>query len=328
MSSVATIIGGLDADVLAAHRRRRDRLGIAGVFAVAAGLLAVSLVLGQNWSRWFGPGGGTDPRIVARVVFGWKTWAGVGLLLILEHVAPADPDQPLFGPSVLRDATFTVAKFGCFWWLLYGYLSILTGFLDAHVAWLHPAALDRIPRWMAVVLAYAIADGLAWWHHRLRHKGWLWRFHAVHHSATRMNAFTDDRAHPFELFLGGTIVAIPLYVFSGASHLEVALVSYALGWFTRFVHCNIRTDLGPFRYLFVSPRSHLVHHSIEPEHADRNFGVVFSVWDRMFGTHVDVEGRLPATGVNDDAHHAAEEEPHPLRSFARLMTAPFAHSAR
>lgn len=179
-----------------------------------------------------------------------------------------------------------------------------------------------------MLLAYVIADGLAWWHHWLRHRGWLWRFHAVHHSATQMNAFTDDRAHPFELFLGGTIVALPLYVLSGASHVEIAVVSYALGWFTRFVHCNIRTDLGPFRHLFVSPRFHRIHHSIEPEHADRNFVVVLSVWDRIFGTHIDVDGSLPATGVTDPAHRIAEEDPHPLRSFAKLMVAPFARAGR
>lgn len=304
-------------------RRRRDRTGIALVFCVAAVLAAVALAAGDSWDAFFGASAGSDPRLALRVVFGWKTWAGVGVLLALEHRYPADPTQPLFGPSLARDLTFTVFKFGAVWWLLYAYLDALISLMDRYLPWLHPAVFDGFPRWLAIVLSYVVADGVAWWHHWLRHKGVLWRFHAVHHSATAMNAFTDDRAHPFELFLGGTIVAIPLFVLTGGASVDVLVVSYLLGWFTRFVHCNIATDLGPLRYVLVTPRSHWVHHSMEPEHADRNFGVVLSVWDRLFGTHIDVPGELPRTGVTDRPHSAAERDDNPVRSFSKLLVAPF-----
>jgi sterol desaturase/sphingolipid hydroxylase (fatty acid hydroxylase superfamily) len=49
----------------------------------------------------------------------------------------------------------------------------------------------------------------------------------------------------------------------------------------------------------VSPQFHRIHHSIEPEHRDRNFGVIFSFWDRLFGTLYRGDGGYPATGIAD-----------------------------
>jgi len=69
--------------------------------------------------------------------------------------------------------------------------------------------------------------------------------------------------------------------------------------YTHAYHGNLRTDYGPLRWVFVTPQSHRVHHSMAPEDADVNFGVIFCLWDRLFGTHKDAFGAYPQTGVAD-----------------------------
>jgi hypothetical protein len=58
----------------------------------------------------------------------------------------------------------------------------------------------------------------------------------------------------------------------------------------------VKANLGPLRYLLVTPQSHRVHHSIEARHADRNFGVILSVWDRLFGTQWQGADEYPECG--------------------------------
>jgi sterol desaturase/sphingolipid hydroxylase (fatty acid hydroxylase superfamily) len=93
-------------------------------------------------------------------------------------------------------------------------------------------------------------------------------------------------------------------------------------WYTRFYHGNIRTNLGPLRYVLVTPQSHRIHHSIEPRHLDTNFGALFSIWDRLFGTQYRGHDEYPETGIADAAFpHEAKGD---LRS---LLVTPLAQMA-
>ena len=60
-------------------------------------------------------------------------------------------------------------------------------------------------------------------------------------------------------------------------------------------HTQIPWRFGPLHWVLVTPRFHLYHHSIDPAHHDRNFGIVFSFWDRLFGTY-----RAPRVGERID----------------------------
>ena len=59
------------------------------------------------------------------------------------------------------------------------------------------------------------------------------------------------------------------------------------------------TNLGPLRYIFVTPQSHRVHHSSEEEFFDMNYGVTLCIWDRLFGTHSHTDFAYPKTGIPD-----------------------------
>jgi sterol desaturase/sphingolipid hydroxylase (fatty acid hydroxylase superfamily) len=144
-----------------------------------------------------------------------------------------------------------------------------------------------------------LSDFLNWLHHFIRHKVELfWYFHAIHHSQLEMNLFTDLRVHGFERVIAKPIVFLPLFMLQLDAATAVWLV-LAQEWYSRVYHANIRSNYGVLKHFMVTPQSHRIHHSIEPRHRDKNFGVIFTVWDRMFGTLYPSYDDYPDTGVDD-----------------------------
>jgi sterol desaturase/sphingolipid hydroxylase (fatty acid hydroxylase superfamily) len=180
------------------------------------------------------------------------------------------------------------------------------------------------PVWARVLLALLFSDFLAWFHHLLRHRIPLfWAFHQVHHSQRDMNYFTDFRLHPLDLIIANLIVLLPQLLLQ-VDAPTIVLLGILLQWHTVLYHCNLRTNYGPLRYLLVTPQSHRVHHSQQPEHCDRNYGVIFSIWDRIFGTQHGDAQVYPATGV-DTAFPVESSlgEVLSLRALGRQMLFPF-----
>jgi len=113
-----------------------------------------------------------------------------------------------------------------------------------------------------------------------------------------MNPFMDNRVHFMEPVIAGTLVLIPVRFLGLGGHAGLA-IAIATTFFTAFIHANLRTNLGPLRYLLVSPQAHRVHHSYAPEHIDTNFGTVLIVWDRLFGTYYPGDDEYPVVGIPD-----------------------------
>jgi sterol desaturase/sphingolipid hydroxylase (fatty acid hydroxylase superfamily) len=180
-------------------------------------------------------------------------------------------------------------------------LMVFTAASWAHHNILGDAGLDQLDLPVAVLFGVGVllADFLRYWSHRVRHRWtWFWRFHEVHHAQTRLNPFTEHRVHPMEYVHHWLFFAIPL---------ALAGVNWATGWLffstaavhTRLYHAPIRTRYGPLRWILVTPQSHRIHHSTAAEHHDKNFGVLLSIWDRMFGTAHPDEDSYPQVGVDD-----------------------------
>jgi len=93
--------------------------------------------------------------------------------------------------------------------------------------------------------------------------------------------------------------------------------SLLLSWHARFYHSNIRTNLGPLRYVLVTPQSHRIHHSVDPGHRNRNYGAMLSVWDHLFRTQHDDCDTYPPTGLSDQDHPAEHPE-----SFLSILISP------
>ena len=149
--------------------------------------------------------------------------------------------------------------------------------------------------------------------HRLMHKvPLLWSFHQVHHSAKTMTPFTIFRTHPVEgvIFLirtsivQGVIISVFIYLFGNKVDLitvfgaSVGVVLFhSLGSNLRHSHIKIRYPKFVERIL-ISPGQHQIHHSVEQQHYDKNFGVALAIWDLMFGSLAFSEKKEHRFGLN------------------------------
>jgi len=135
--------------------------------------------------------------------------------------------------------------------------------------------------------------------HYLKHRvPLLWEFHKVHHSADVMTPVTALRRHPVDTLVGAAVttltlgagMAMWLAVVGRAPH-PVAFFGVVAGiWLWRLLGYNLRhshmwISYGDFwNRILISPAQHQVHHSIDPQHYDKNFGHIFACWDSLFGT--------------------------------------------
>lgn len=138
-----------------------------------------------------------------------------------------------------------------------------------------------------IVLTILILDFAMYVWHRLNHMvPFLWRFHRVHHSDPHLDVTTASRFHFGEVTLSA-IINYALMLSLGATIWEVRIFKLIFVFMTQLAHSNIRLfkPLEDLVWLiFVSPSMHRVHHSDIRRETDSNYGTVFSIWDRLFGT--------------------------------------------
>lgn len=148
----------------------------------------------------------------------------------------------------------------------------------------------QLPAWAAVVLAVVALDFVVWLQHVMVHAvPVLWRLHRVHHADLDCDLTTGARFHPIEigLSMGIKFAAIVLL---GAPVLAVVVFEVLLSSCAMFNHGNIRLPARVdrmLRYLVVTPDMHRVHHSVEDDETNCNFGFNLTLWDRLLGTYRD-----------------------------------------
>lgn len=165
-----------------------------------------------------------------------------------------------------------------------GLLTRAVGLLIYTLAWQQLALfeLSAEPLWVWL-LAFVFYDFCYYWNHRLGHeRNVLWAAHSVHHQSEEYNLSTALRQTSTG-FIFGWIFYLPMAL-AGVPPL-VFLTVAALNLLYQFwVHTRHIPKLGWFEWLFVSPSNHRVHHAQNAVYMDRNYGGVFIVWDRLFGT--------------------------------------------
>ena len=145
------------------------------------------------------------------------------------------------------------------------------------------------------VAYFVLADFLQWGIHRLLHGvPWLWEFHKVHHSIHELDFIGNFHFHWMEIVVYRTLQWIPLAYLgaSGEYLLPIAVITTIWGHFN---HANLDIGLGPLGYVFNNPRMHVWHHDVSEEGGTaKNFGIVLSLWDHLFGTAYWPRDRSPA----------------------------------
>ena len=154
-------------------------------------------------------------------------------------------------------------------------------------------------------VTFLIDDFSRFFTHYIFHRvPFLWKFHKVHHSAEVLTPITLHRSHPVEsilMFLRNILTyslttAIFIYLYrTQLSGYEILGVN-ALGLSFNFALSNLRhshvpIEFGSLELIFLSPFQHQIHHSNNPKHFNKNFGICLSIWDRAFGTFTRSRGQ-------------------------------------
>jgi sterol desaturase/sphingolipid hydroxylase (fatty acid hydroxylase superfamily) len=166
------------------------------------------------------------------------------------------------------------------------------------------APVDSFPVQFAAVV---VANSLSFYvFHRLMHTKLLWEVHKVHHSAEDYNVLLPYRNHPID-HVGATLFGAFFAAVLGARPDVVVAWIVANAFYQSMVHSRLDWKWRWLEHVFITPQAHRVHHSLAPEHYNRNFGIL-TFWDRLFGTYCPpVPGPL-AIGVaererfNTDRH--------------------------
>lgn len=144
-----------------------------------------------------------------------------------------------------------------------------------------------LPAWLLVLVSFLLIDLMAYLLHASFHSfSALWRVHQVHHSDPMLDASTGVRHHPIEALVGGC-VQLTLFAVLGLPLLVVLAYGVVMTLWQFFTHANYLPE--PIdrlaRLVLVTPGMHVVHHSVRPEEGNSNFGMLLSIWDRLFGTY-------------------------------------------
>jgi len=172
-----------------------------------------------------------------------------------------------------------------------------------HLITLHFSLPLMDPRhWFTWVLAMVLYDLCYYWLHRLGHERTiLWAAHVAHHQSEDYNLTTALRQTSTD-FLLGWIFYIPMFLLGIPA--EVVVTVGAINLLYQFwVHTEHVPKLGWYEWIFVTPSNHRVHHAQNDIYLDRNYGGLFILWDRLFGTfQEELDGEPPIYGIRGPLH--------------------------
>jgi sterol desaturase/sphingolipid hydroxylase (fatty acid hydroxylase superfamily) len=147
----------------------------------------------------------------------------------------------------------------------------------------------------------------------------LWRLHMVHHTDQDLDATSGIRFHPVEIILS-LLIKFAVIAAIGAPPIAVLIFEVVLNATAIFNHGNVRLPLGLDRLLrlvIVTPDMHRVHHSVEIDESNSNFGFNLPWWDRLFGTY-RAQPKLGHEGMVLGVEHLQRAKPIGLLELLRL----------
>jgi len=181
--------------------------------------------------------------------------------------------------------------------------------------------LPKMNPWLFAIVGLLLLDLIgAYLVHLVEHKvRFLWHFHLIHHTDTWVDTTSANRHHPGE--------SVVRFIFTTAGVLMVGAPMWMVFLYqtlsvvaTQFSHANIvlpkKVDVF-LSYFIVSPDMHKVHHHYVLPYTDSNYGNIFSVWDRLFGTFKTLDRDKIVFGI--DTHMKPEEH----NTLSNLLKIPF-----
>ncbi|HLO54830.1 MAG TPA: sterol desaturase family protein [Saprospiraceae bacterium] len=178
-----------------------------------------------------------------------------------------------------------------------------------------------LPIWAFMIIGILLMDLIgSWFIHWLEHKvKWMWKFHLIHHTDQQIDTTSANRHHPGESVfrfvfttLAVILIGAPMWIVFMYQTMSVVL--------TQFNHSNVQMPKwldNTIGLLFCTPNIHRIHHHYRQPYTDTNYGNIFSIWDRIFGTYVMIDNSKLVYGV--DTHMDAKE----VTNITTILKMPF-----
>ena len=232
--------------------------------------------------------------------------AAYALVWLAAIFAPLEWARPMWSQQRrLRSGVATDLAFFAGQHLLFGALVVWV-FASVIELLPRPAALASLqagfaaqPAWLFAIEVVILGDLAMYWGHRLQHRvPFLWRFHAVHHTAEKLDFLAAHREHPLDGLYTQFFMNVPAVLLGFSFEGLLGLVAFRGLWAT-FIHSNVDLPLGPLAVLFGSPRHHHIHHLRDREVG--NYANLAPWIDHLFGTHRDGAALADELGLDTPA---------------------------
>lgn len=219
-------------------------------------------------------------------------------LFALERWAPFDPEWNRDDGQTLANIAHTLTSKGTVQTLV-----IFSAVIGVS-AYLTPASEPGYGVWprhwpMAaqVALGVVAAEFGLYWGHRIAHE-WppLWRFHAIHHSVTRLWIINTGRFH-FIDSLKSIVLGMSILLALGAPMEVFVWLSAITAFIGMMTHCNVDMRFGLLSWVFNTPGLHRWHHSRDIREGNKNYSENIMLWDHLFGTFFNPAGRRPPVDI-------------------------------
>lgn len=215
------------------------------------------------------------------------TFGLIAALLAAEAARPLSPLRHALGQRWFSN----VALFACYQavliWVVPAYATAGAQFASER-GWGLFNHVDA-PAWLMAVVVLLVVDCVGYLTHRAEHAvPALWRIHRAHHSDPDLDVTTGLRFHPLEMLVRGSIAAATMILLGAPVAIVAACVLFTS---TVSLVSHVNADLMPVRLesmlqsVFVTPRMHRIHHSMQLHDSNSNFGTSLSIWDRMLRTY-------------------------------------------
>jgi sterol desaturase/sphingolipid hydroxylase (fatty acid hydroxylase superfamily) len=154
------------------------------------------------------------------------------------------------------------------------------------------SSVAAMPIWIRLAGALVVNEIGGYWGHRWSHEiPFLWRFHAIHHSAEEIDWLVTAKSHPADMFFTHLCASVPVYVLglaqplgNSADGVPMAVTVLTMYW-AYFIHANVSWRFGWLEWLISTPHFHHWHHANDgPEVVNKNYAATFPWADKCFGT--------------------------------------------
>ncbi len=183
---------------------------------------------------------------------------------------------------------FLVREYPLRWLLPLAFWGDVANWFWRHRLWTVP-----MNHWTGWLACYLVQEFCYYWFHRTAHRTrWFWCTHAVHHGPNQLNLSAAYRLGWTGRLTGSTAFFAVAPLFGVPPKAVFMLLSINL-LYQFWLHVTWIPRLGPLEWIFNTPSSHRVHHASNVEYLDGNYGGVLVVFDRLFGTYIAEDQRVP-----------------------------------